>query len=114
MYRQKLGCLSAACYSGQQDCQRTLELMQLFVVTLMLLLNTCGDLQSMTEVPLNRKFDLRFHEPVLVQKEQIAIEFSSLLQDSRCPKGDQCTTQGNATIELKIKKANQEAWKVQL
>jgi len=89
--------------------------MQIPIVFLfVILLNVCGQSDIPKEIQLNQEFDLRFHDTALVQTEQLWIQFSTVLEDSRCPKGDQCITQGNARIELQIRKGKHEATAVQL
>jgi hypothetical protein len=91
------------------------EPMRRFLVCLLLvLLCTCAHLQSTTKIEPNQKFDLKFHDTAFFQTEALAIRFSSVIQDSRCPKGVQCITAGNATIELMVRKSNQKETAIQL
>ena len=69
---------------------------------ILLLLLNCVHSQSKNEIQLNQEFDLKFHETALIPSERLSIQFQSLLQDSRCPTGEQCITQGDASIEIQL------------
>lgn len=40
--------------------------------------------------------------------EGLEVRFVSVLEDSRCPKGEQCITAGNGRIQLQLKKSKKE------
>jgi hypothetical protein len=89
--------------------------MKLAVLPLiLLLLNTCGNSKSQKEIELNRQFDLRFNEAAVIKSEHLAIRFSSVVQDSRCPKSVTCIAAGNATIELELGTSKEKASLVKL
>jgi hypothetical protein len=89
--------------------------MHLSIVSLLiLLLSTCGHSHSPKTVRLNEEFELRLQERASLETEKLTIQFTALLQDSRCPKGAQCITQGNASIELQLSKDEQQAITLQL
>jgi len=58
----------------------------------------CGDA---TQVKLGEAFELRGGEKVSVGGE-VDVRFVSVVQDSRCPKGEQCITAGKAVVRLEV------------
>jgi hypothetical protein len=56
-------------------------------------------------VALGRKFSLRVGESAQVEGEGLEIGFESVVADSRCPKGEQCIREGEATIRVWLRKA---------
>ena len=81
---------------------------------ILLLLNTCGNSKSHKEIELNRQFELKFGETAVIKSEHLAIRFSELVQDSRCPKSVTCIAAGNATIELELGNSKGKASPVKL
>jgi hypothetical protein len=53
---------------------------------------------------LTQEFTLKIGESAEVRSEAFAIEFDSVAEDSRCPKGVNCVWAGNAKVLLKVKK----------
>ena len=90
--------------------------MKLAVFLLLLLLMNCpGDDSNQTskhepdrQAPLNQEFIMKVGEDVVFKGEGLKVRFVSVLEDSRCPKGEQCITEGNGKIELQLKKPQKE------
>jgi hypothetical protein len=90
--------------------------MKLILVSVLLILSTIcfSDSNDVQEAQLNQEFDLPFRHKAVVKSEELEIVFSSVVEDSRCPKGEQCITSGNGVIELAVRKAAKSAVIVQL
>jgi hypothetical protein len=56
------------------------------------------------EVTLRQEFKLRLGQTIRVKGEGLKVRFTSVVEDSRCPKGEQCIWQGNAKIRLEVTK----------
>lgn len=69
-------------------------------IAMILLLAGCASSGSLQRVEVNQEFKLGFHETASLRSTHVTIQFSSLIQDSRCPKEVQCITAGKASIEL--------------
>jgi hypothetical protein len=90
--------------------------MKLAVFLLLLLLSICpGNNSNQTgkdsparEAALNQKFKIGLGEDVVLKGEDLMMRFLSVLEDSRCPKGEQCITAGKGKIELRLKKLQKE------
>jgi hypothetical protein len=55
-------------------------------------------------IVLTQEFKLRIGESAEARTEGLKVEFASVAEDSRCPKGVTCIWTGNAKIVLKVKK----------
>src|SRR4030095_4342211 len=79
---------------------------------LLLLMNCPGDDSNQTskhatarQARLNQEFIMRVGEDVVFKGEGLKLRFVSVLEDSRCPKGEQCISAGNGKIELQLKRS---------
>lgn len=90
--------------------------MKLILVSALLFLSTicASDSKDVQEAQLNQKFDLPFRHKAVVQSEELELVFSSVVQDSRCPKGEQCISSGNGKIELSVIEAGKSTVLIQL
>jgi phage shock protein E len=77
---------------------------------LLLLMNCPGDDSNHTskhvparQAPQSQEFKMRVGEDVVFKGEGLKVRFVSVIEDSRCPKGEQCITEGNGKIELQLK-----------
>ena len=86
----------------------------LFVCVTLFLVNTCENSKSIRPVELNQAFQLRFQQIAKLKSENIGIRFTSLIQESRCPKGVQCITAGVAEIALQLGKGEGQTEQIQL
>lgn len=55
-------------------------------------------------IVLEREFKLKIGESAKSKPEGLEVEFDSVAEDSRCPRGVTCVWAGNAKILLKVKK----------
>ncbi len=78
--------------------------MRLAAITIFLVLaGVCAqESDDIRNVLLDQEFNIKVGQRVEVKSEKLQIRFTSVPQDSRCPKGAQCITQGNAKIELEL------------
>jgi hypothetical protein len=77
--------------------------MKLAIVSMVLVSAICGHgSKDVLNASLDQEFKLRIGQRVEIKPEELQIKFTSVLEDSRCPKGEQCITQGNAKIELEL------------
>ena len=91
------------------------------VLSLLLLLMNCpGDKSTQIKhvpagkAPLNQELKMRVGEDVVFKDEDLELRFLSVVEDSRCPKGEQCITEGNGKIELQLKKSQKQPVTVEL
>jgi hypothetical protein len=54
------------------------------------------------EVSPGQEFTVKLGQTVKVKGEGISVKFASVLEDSRCPRGEQCIRQGSAKIRLEV------------
>jgi hypothetical protein len=55
-------------------------------------------------IVLQQEFKLKIGESAEAPREGLQLEFDSVAEDSRCPKGVTCVWAGNAKVLLKVKK----------
>ena len=78
----------------------------------LLLTAPCG--QPHAEPALNEEFQIAPGQTVSIRNETLKIRFESVIADSRCPKGEQCISAGNAEILVKLEAKGLEAQSVRL
>lgn len=90
--------------------------MKLIFVSVLLILSTicASDSKDVQEVQLNQKFDLPFGHKAVLKSEELDLVFSSVVEDSRCPKDEQCIRAGNGEIELAVSEAGKTAVLIRL
>jgi hypothetical protein len=54
------------------------------------------------DISLRQEFTLKLGQTVRVKGESLRVRFASVVEDSRCPKGEQCIRQGSAKISLEV------------
>lgn len=54
------------------------------------------------EVSPGQEFTLKLGQTIRVKGEGLRVKFASVVEDSRCPKGEQCIRQGSAKIRLEV------------
>ena len=73
---------------------------------ILFLLNGCAHSKSPGKVPVNQEFDLKIHETASMG-DNFVIQFQTLVQESRCPKGYQCISEGSATIQVQLSRSGE-------
>jgi hypothetical protein len=58
-------------------------------------------------IQLDKEFELKINQQAMLEDEGLAVEFESVLEDSRCPEGVDCIWSGNAKIKIKLDKKMQ-------
>lgn len=58
----------------------------------------------------DHEIKLQVNEQKSINKNDLTVQFVSVLEDSRCPEGTNCIWAGNAKVQLKLKKKT-GAWK---
>lgn len=53
-------------------------------------------------VALRQEFTLKLGQTVRFKGESLRVKFASVVEDSRCPRGEQCVRQGSAKISLEV------------
>ena len=51
-----------------------------------------------------QEFEIKIEQEAVIEGEDLAIKFDSVLEDSRCPEGAACVWSGNAKVRLKLSK----------
>jgi hypothetical protein len=75
-----------------------------FGVVLLLTLASIAAQPGKRVIVLEQEFKLKIGESATASREGLEIEFDSVTDDSRCPKGVTCVWAGNAKVLLKVKK----------
>lgn len=94
--------------------------MKLTLISLVLLIMSCPGQDSnqasnhAREVPLNQEFELRVGQEVVVKGERVKAKFVSVLEDSRCPKGETCIQEGRGRVALQLTERNEKSVTVEL
>jgi hypothetical protein len=65
-------------------------------------------------IRLGQEFELKINQEAMIEGEALAVEFESVLEDSRCPEGVDCIWSGNAKIRLRSGKQKQTPAAVEL
>jgi hypothetical protein len=82
----------------------------LFILTALSRADT-KDIQNPT---MNQEFKLKVGEQAKIATEELSIKFVSVAEDSRCPKGEQCITQGKGKIQLEMAKGENKPQSIEL
>ena len=78
----------------------------------LLLVGLCGPPSS--EASLEAEFPIAPGQTVSIRSETLKMRFTSVVADSRCPKGEQCIVAGNAEILLELEAKDSETLSVSL
>ena len=65
------------------------------------------DIQPSTDIELNRHFEVKIGQEVVLSTESLKIKFDSVTKDSRCPIEVKCFWQGEAELLVHVSKPNQ-------
>jgi hypothetical protein len=57
---------------------------------------------------------IKYGQTIDVNEEKLKIKFTSVLEDSRCPRGEQCIRAGSVSIKLEITKTNSKSISITL
>jgi hypothetical protein len=60
------------------------------------------------DIPANQEFTLKIGEQASVDNGSLFIQFTDVVEDSRCPMNARCIWAGNGKIALEIKKTNSD------
>ena len=66
------------------------------------------------EAILDRDFKIKYGQELTVKGEDLKVKFVSLLDDSRCPANVTCIWEGDAHIQIGVRRANAEESKMEL
>ncbi len=78
----------------------------------LLLMAPCG--QSHAEPSLKEEVRIAPGQTVSIRNETLKIRFESVIADSRCPKGEQCISAGNAEILIELEAKGTQVQSVRL
>ena len=59
------------------------------------------------KVALAERFSLRVGESAVVEAEALELGFQGVPNDSRCPKGDKCIWEGDAAVQVWVRRASE-------
>jgi len=76
-----------------------------FVATLASVAGSVAGASPPETVALGESFDLRVGESARIEAEALQIGFEDVSADSRCPKGERCIREGDATVRVWLQKA---------
>ena len=77
----------------------------MFVATAALVAACVAGPSQPGSVALGQRFNLRVGESAQIEGEALRIGFENVSADSRCPKGEQCISEGDATVRVWLQKA---------
>lgn len=63
---------------------------------------------------LNKEFSIKYGQTIDVKEEKLKIKFVSVLEDSRCPRGEQCIRAGSVSVKLEVTKTNSKSISITL
>lgn len=79
----------------------------IILLSLSILLIECSDSSTnYNEVELDKEFNIKEGDSVIIFQERIVIKFKNVKDDSRCPKNAVCVWEGNAAVVLELKNSN--------
>jgi len=78
----------------------------MFVATLASVTSVAG-FSEPKGVALGESFQLRVGESARIEAESLLLGFEEVSGDSRCPKGEQCIWEGDATVRVWLRKATE-------
>jgi len=82
----------------------------IFVFLLVAILTSCTQDPIISgKVSLNEQFTIKEGGQVVIKGEKLSVQFSSVLDESRCPTGVQCVWEGNATISIEVSKKRKKS-----
>jgi hypothetical protein len=70
--------------------------------------------KDMVTASLDSSFQLKHNQTAIIESEELTIQFTDVVEDSRCPVGVECVWPGQARIELEIKQKDEEPDKITL
>ena len=88
--------------------------LSVFVAVVLLAFSSNAVSPRQKVIVLEQEFKLKIGESAEARREGLKVEFDSVAEDSRCPKGVNCVWAGNAKILLKVKKNAAEPANVEL
>ncbi len=77
-----------------------------FVATLASVLGCVAGLSEPESAACEKSFSLRVGESARIEAEALLVGFEDVPADSRCPKGEQCIREGDATVRVWLQKAS--------
>lgn len=98
----------------------------LFVVLIVGLVSGCGrssatPFANSTDRPsteiaakLDREFSIKYDRVVRIRSEDLELQFTDVVNDSRCPSETQCVFQGRVEITLHIVRGDRDLGKIEL
>ncbi|GAA5520380.1 hypothetical protein LQ318_01520 [Aliifodinibius salicampi] len=77
------------------------------IITLLIIsvILSCQNTTSPVQPKLGEEFEIEFGKQITIPEEGISLQFSDVLEDSRCPKGVTCVWAGNAEIVIQLNDA---------
>jgi hypothetical protein len=94
--------------------------MKLTLISLLLLIMSCPGQDSnqasnhAKEIRLDQEFELKVGQEAVIKDEQLGAKFISVLEDSRCPKGEMCIQEGRGRVALQLTLRNKKSETVEL
>lgn len=76
-----------------------------FVATLASIAGSVAGPSQPESVALGERFNLKVGESAQIEAEALQIGFEDVSADSRCPKGERCIWEGDATVRVWLQKA---------
>lgn len=83
--------------------------MKLILMVIFLLAAIGQNSKCENDVSLDRELTLKYGQTIELKEEKFKIKFVSVLEDSRCPQGEQCIRAGNGSISIEVVDANNQS-----
>jgi hypothetical protein len=85
-----------------------------FLGLVLALLTAAAPGRTSLSASLGERASLKPGQDLVVRGENLSVRFISVLEDSRCPKGEQCLVAGRARIALDLEKAGEKPERIEL
>jgi hypothetical protein len=85
--------------------EREVIVMRFLIFSLLFAFGAANAAHDSGGVFLDKQFTVRYGQTKTVREAGVKVEFTSVIDDSRCPKGVTCVWAGNGKISVKLSKA---------
>jgi len=84
--------------------------MKLLLMSLLVVAGLCGQASRRPkDVSMNQDFELKHGQTVRVKGQKLKLTFTSVLEDSRCPTGEQCFRAGEGKVAVEASRPGERA-----
>lgn len=70
------------------------------IMMVLFLALSCG--KTVLNAELNKEFSIKHDDKVVIDNEDLEVEFTNVTEDSRCPEGTNCIWEGRVVVQLMV------------